>query len=181
MNQNLNQLYNEISECSRCLLNTHRTFGWGNEDSSILFLGLNPHVLHNKESKSIFCFDLNDEKDRKSGFIIKSALKNIDADISNFFWYNLVCCAHESGKPTEEMFSNCYDHFLSLLKNLKNLKTIICLGNEVYSRLNSSALDLIHEYKIVKVKHPAYYLHKGLNSNELSSELQVILNNKIYS
>lgn len=173
MNSQLQQLYKDISDCRLCPLNTHRTEGWGNEESSILFLGLNPHVLHDTSSNSIFCFDLKSEIDRKSGYAIKIAIQHTGHLVSDFFWYNFVCCAHESGKPTEQMYSNCTPYFFRLLDTLKNVERIVCLGNDVYSRV--AGLDLKPNIQILKIKHPAFYLYKHLDLKLYAEEISTVL------
>lgn len=169
MSSQLHQLYKDITDCSLCPLNTHRTVGYGNQNSSTLFLGLNPHMFHDKESDSIFCFDLKDKADRKSGHAMKTAIQYMNHSVEDYFWYNFVCCAHESGKPTEQMYSNCTPYFFRLIDTLKNLERIVCLGTDVHDKV--SLLDIKHDIQILKVKHPAYYLYKHLDLKLYAEEI----------
>jgi uracil-DNA glycosylase len=177
-NPNLSKLNKRILACTVCDSECRKTTGWGNPESDILFLGLNPHVEHPIDSTAVFAFDTSTyANDKKSGYMISAALKHLGYSIKDFYWYNLVCCSYAAGKPTSEMHDNCKPMFIDLVSNLPNLKTIICLGVDSYARVSKYDLD----YKLVRATHPASFLYKRLDYTHYSKELKEIISSFRYN
>lgn len=140
--------------CKVCGIKTRRIESFGDPKAKIMILGLCPSLSHRSDSKVVFSLDI--EKWPRmfgSGGIIREVLKDLGKDFKDYYWTNLVKCAH-SRDPSKATISNC-SYFLNKEIEKVNPSKIIALGNVAYDIVKLMNLSGI---EVIKLYHPAYVL-----------------------
>jgi DNA polymerase len=167
----LAKLKEQIEQCTKCrnLVESRKlypygkpTFGYGNPNSKIVFIGEAPGHLGCGRTGKPFMGD-------RSGEIYFKALKESGLEYDQVYTTNVVkCCPLNNRTPTKEEVAHCA-YWLETELKIINPKVIIALGRTAANRLgikdNLNKVLLTnyrYEGRLVKVLyHPAYPLRCG--------------------
>jgi uracil-DNA glycosylase family 4 len=163
--EELNSLKAEVEQCVKCpdLARSRKlyaygkpTFGYGNPDSPIVFVGQCPGMFGCGVTGMPFTKD-------KSGLIYQDGLEKAGLSYSEVYTSNLVlCCPENNRMPTDKEISLCLN-FLARELRIIQPRTVVSLGAIAESGIAKlqafQGIDL--KFWHFHVKHPAYYLRTG--------------------
>ena len=148
--------YNQqgLINCNKCELNSFKALSWGNQFSTIVFVGTAPTQ---NISEDRLCFQSSKFKP------LFQALKELGHSSEKYFYTNLIRCAVPGNRPlTTEERSNCrgiLDQELLLAKPY----TVICLGKQSGEHLygveklySSTKIYYPFEADVHTLPHPSY-------------------------
>ena len=168
-------LQKEIEDCKKCKLGKgFKSFGWGDKDSSIIFIGSNP-TQRIKENR--LCFQSNTIKP------LFRALLELGYKSKDFYFTNKVKCPTPKNRVPMKKETTLCESFLQHELDVVKPKIIICLGK--YTSVEYGIPKMytgiyIGEHSEVKVylfPHPSYINRFPKNYEKFKKCLGVILNN----
>jgi DNA polymerase len=166
MNSNLDwemqKLEVKWKKCLRCTIGSYafsHVVGEGSVPAKYLFVGEGPGV-----SEDVLGIPFIG----KSGKLLREALKTSGFLPNEFYITNLVACRpcdQKSGPnraPTDVEILNCSERLEELAKLVKP-KLIVAVGSVAGDWLS----EILSNYRMIKIKHPAYILRSGGEKGEL--------------
>lgn len=172
--ERLAELKAAVQQCNKCseLMNSRRlypwgkpTFGYGNPDSKIVFIGEAPGHLGCGRTGKPFMGD-------RSGDIYFRALKESGLEYDQVYTTNVVkCCPLNNRTPTPEEIEKCGE-WLKKELDIVNPKAIVCLGRTATNYFgikgNLNKIQFTNYYsgnRLVRILfHPAYPLRCGVQA-----------------
>ena len=164
----LNEIWN-IKDCHICpLLRTkNKAYPNGNLNASIFVIGEAPGIgkLLDNIPDDFLMWAAGPSTEN-----LKTALSALN--ILDHCWFsNLLRCSIPDNRPgNNDEFNNC---FSKLKKEIELIgpKILLLLGNRVTSFVEQKKSELLG-YKIIKIKHPAYYNYKGLTYEAYADDIK---------
>ncbi len=176
----LEKLKEEILAFEGCALKKtaiSTVFGYGNENSNILFLGEGPGAEEDKEGKPFV---------GKSGKLLTLALQSIGLNREDIFITNTVFWRPPGNRaPTNQEMQAC-EPFVEKIIELVNPKVIVALGSTPYKFLSKELNPRItkdrgklkkalfksgKEFNYIPTFHPAYLLRSPLQKRAVWEDM----------
>jgi uracil-DNA glycosylase family 4 len=153
-------VFNEkVLSCTRCDPSANKNIGFGNIESSIMFVAQNPRVIPYPDSERlIYPFDLNNTPTRSG----QNLLKFIEAlRIEDYYLTNIMKCSTPKNRaPNKEEMKQCAP-FLKFEIQLQRPKVIFFFGKPASLFYELYGCDILEEAKldpkIYRAFHPSYF------------------------
>lgn len=165
----MKNLYKKILNCTKCKGTLHvadtgmqPAIMMDNIDTAkIIFVAQNPGVplLHEKNQR----YEEVLMQSRIGKLFIEKFLQACRLQYKDIYWTNLLKCPTEGNRiPITVELDNCFIYLIEQINKLKNIHTIVLLGNTVKEYYNTYKLNTFSEkYNVIDFYHPAYIYRTG--------------------
>jgi len=182
----LSDLNERILLCNKCELNKLRSFGYGNINSKIMFIGQNPgkrpeYSMIRSHDIIPFALNLNLNDRPNAGYWFGKLLTYFNLTVNDFYITNIIKCPRKDSNnaPNKLEISNCSD-FLNAEIRIQKPKIIIGLGGSSKNVLQLKEFGrkgIKKEEDIIKISmwHPGFVnRYGGKNFKEWILQLECI-------
>lgn len=185
MKQSLNDINNQIKQCTLCRLHKTRinaVCGEGLVPSKIMIIAQAPGRTEDKEGKMLI---------GPSGKVFDKLLHSADLKRENIYITNLLkCFLPNCRKPRRDEMKVCYQIYLQNEIEMVKPEIIVTLGyhvtkfifsqnglkvpNKIEFRTTFGQLFTAKNRRIIPLRHPATVVHNSTNLKKLSDEYAIL-------
>lgn len=162
-NKILKEFNKKVLSCKRCPEEANKNVGFGNIESSLMFVAQNPRVIKPPDNQIlIYPFDL-DSSPTKSGKFLLRLIRTLELEDKYYLTNIMKCSTPKNREPNKQEMKMCAPYWKFEVQ-LQRPKVIIFLGKPAEQFYILFGCDILKECgldpKIYNLWHPSYFCYQ---------------------